>query len=85
MWERDEWRAAMTDAELMAEEPLARIRAWDAKNGYSRAADEWIALHRECIARHLPVSTAWPDFWPTSPRAKAMRFAHGIAARDDQE
>lgn len=69
----------MTDDELLAQEPLARIRAWDAKsNDYARAADEWGRLHDECRKRGLQSSTAWADFWPTSQRAKALRVAHGL-------
>ncbi len=69
----------MTDAELLQAEPLARIRAWDAKDGnYARAADEWGALQAECARRGLQSSTSWVDFWPTSDMAKALRAAHGL-------
>ena len=71
----------MTDEELLAAEPLARIRAWDAKSEnyeWKYRADEWCKLQRECIDRGLQSSTSWTDFWPTSPRAKALREANGL-------
>lgn len=69
----------MTDEELLKREPIARILAWDMKTGnYSRAADDWFALHAECQSRGLQSSVTWPDFWPTSPRAKALRVEAGL-------
>ena len=70
---------SMTDDELLQREPIARIQVWDAKsNDHTRAGDEWCALQAECKRRGLPSSTTWTDFWPTSPRAKALRVSAGL-------
>lgn len=72
----------MSDDELLAAEPIARIRAWDANSQndeWALRANEWMKLHRECLNRGLQSSTSWDDFWPTSPRAKALRQAHGLS------
>ena len=69
----------LSGKELLAQEPIARIRAWDAKaNDHARAGADWCALQAECNRRGLESSTAWTDFWPRSPRAKAMRIAAGL-------
>ena len=70
---------ALSDDELLRREPIARIQAWDAKtDNHARAGADWCALQAECKRRELASSTTWPDFWPTSPRAKAMRVAAGL-------
>ena len=68
----------MSDEALLQREPIARIQAWDAKSDHARAGDEWCAMQAECKRRGLSSSTEWTDFWPTSPRAKAMRVAAGL-------
>ena len=69
----------LSDELLLKSEPIARIQAWDAKtNDHARAGAEWCALQAECRRRGLASSTTWTDFWPTSPRAKAMRIAAGL-------
>ena len=75
----------LSDDELLRREPIARIRAWDAKKGdYARAGAEWCSLQGECVRRGLASSTTWPDFWPRSPRAKEMRLALGMREPDFQ-
>ena len=74
----------LSDDELLEREPLARIRAWDGKrNDHAKAANEWGALQMECQRRGLASSTTWTDFWPRSPRAKALRAAAGMREPDD--
>lgn len=68
----------MTDAELLEREPIARIMAWDAKKDHAAAGEKWCEFQSECKRRGLASSTTWPDFWPTSPRAKALRVAAGL-------
>ena len=69
----------ISDEELLRREPIARLKAWDAKSdNRSWTADEWLALQTECKRRGLATSTTWTDFWPTSPRAKALRVTAGL-------
>lgn len=69
----------MTDEELLQREPIARLIAWDSKSaGHAKTGEDWCALQAECKRRGLASSTTWTDFWPTSPRAKALRVSAGL-------